>query len=66
MKMKPSVGPVERAFQIASSGKAESIDDICKQLRGEGYSTEHIFGRYLLAQLRSSLRSANGETLSPK
>ncbi len=48
--------PLERAFQIARSGKANALSDIRKALKSEGYSEEGIYGPYLLKQLRILMR----------
>jgi hypothetical protein len=42
---------IERAFQLASSGKFESIDQIKKQLNREGFDGSRIAGPTLLGQL---------------
>jgi len=46
-------GVIERAFQIAKSGKVSSIKDLRAQLAGEGYSnaTVVISGRSLGQQI---------------
>jgi hypothetical protein len=46
---------IERAFQLASSGKYESIRQIQNQLSREGYDATRVAGRTLLAQLNELL-----------
>ena len=45
--MDHSVTALERAFQVAKSGKCSSIADLKKQLRAEGYPIAQITGRTL-------------------
>lgn len=49
---------IERAFQIAESGKAATVEEIARCLNREGYSTSVITGPALLKQLRERI-SAN-------
>jgi hypothetical protein len=53
--MEQNVGAVERAFQLAKSGKFRSVTEIERQVRVEGYSADQISGRTLLKQLRALL-----------
>ena len=50
--MDPNLTPLERAFQIARSGKANTTSDIRKVLKAEGYSEDGLNGPYLFKQLR--------------
>ena len=43
---------IERAFDLAGSGRCESIGDVRKQLRGEGDPERTLTGPSLLRQLR--------------
>ena len=52
---------VERAFQLANSGKFESVGQIQKQLSREGYDAARISGRTLLAQLNSLISKRDGQ-----
>jgi len=45
-----STSPLERAFQLAKSGKYASVDDIKTQLGKEGYSDNQVTGRQLSQQ----------------
>jgi hypothetical protein len=56
--MKLPATALERAFQLAKSGSYASLDDIKKQLKAEGYSTEQITGRVLSKQLRVLIQTA--------
>jgi len=49
---------LERAFQLAKSGRCGSLDDIRNQLRSEGYSTAYITGKGLVTQLRALIETA--------
>ena len=43
---------LERAFQLAESGRVASVTEIVSALKHEGYGTDQVQGRQLLAQLR--------------
>jgi hypothetical protein len=47
---------LERAFELAKSGRFTSIDDLIVRLRAEGYSTVSVVGPMLLRQLRALIR----------
>jgi hypothetical protein len=51
---------VERAFQLAASGDCQSIPEMEKQLKREGFSSvsEHLRGGTLRKQLKTILASA--------
>jgi hypothetical protein len=49
---------IERAFQIAKSGEADSMRDIRRLLKREGYRDAHIEGLSLSRQLRRLMRDA--------
>ncbi len=53
--------PLERAFQIARSGKANTMSDIRKALKSEGYSEEGLSGPYLFKQLRVLMKLSVGK-----
>ena len=50
---------VERAFQLAASGRPNSIDDIKQELKKEHYSTGQITGGALKKQLLALIRAAH-------
>ena len=54
---------LERAFQLARSGKCSSLADLKKQLRIEGYSIAQITGPTLLKQLGVLIKMARSYTL---
>jgi hypothetical protein len=51
---------IERAFQLARTGRYASIDELKKKLRAEGYSVATITGPTLLRQLRELIKAARG------
>jgi hypothetical protein len=48
----------ERAFELAHSGEADSIDEIRVQLRSEGYAALVLLAPQLLKQLRLAMDEA--------
>jgi hypothetical protein len=56
--MDPNITALERAFQLARSGRYGSIGDIRKRLSDEGYAGYLIRGPVLMAQLRALIREA--------
>jgi len=52
---------IERAFDLARSGKASSVTDIVTSLKREGYSAEQIQGASLRRQLAALIKSARLE-----
>jgi hypothetical protein len=57
--MKAHTSELERAFQLAASGKHLTVDEIRKQLFKEGYSNNQVSGRQLIAQLRALIQAAH-------
>ncbi len=53
--------PLERAFEIARSGKANTTSDIRKVLKSEGYSEDGLYGPFLLRQLRILMKLSAGK-----
>jgi hypothetical protein len=51
--------PLERAFQLARSGKFSSVSDIRKQLASERFPTEQMSGGTLLRQLRLIIKASD-------
>jgi hypothetical protein len=49
---------LERAFQLAKSGRCGSVRDIREQLRSEGYSIGQIIGKTLSKQLQALIQTA--------
>jgi len=56
--MDPKKTALERAFEIAASGKAASIHDIRRTMKSEGYICDQLTGSALLAQLRELMKKA--------
>jgi hypothetical protein len=52
---------LERAFQLAKSGRCGSIEVIRLQLKTEGYYTDQIIGKGLSKQLRAIIKSVTTE-----
>jgi hypothetical protein len=54
------VSALERAFQLARSGRLATVDDIKKQLKQEGYEVSSAYaGRSLRSQLRDLIKAAH-------
>jgi len=49
---------LERAFELARSGKCLFLSDIIKQLKLESYNVSHIEGRALKKQLTQLIEEA--------
>jgi len=59
---RPSV--IERAFQVAKSGKVSNTEQLRKQLRQEGYSnTDSLRGRSLLQQISRMIGEAKSASI---
>jgi hypothetical protein len=56
--MDQSKTTLERAFELAKSGKVASVTDIRAQLKGEGYVQQQIEGPALGRQLRNLIAKA--------
>ena len=59
--MDSKVSALERAFQLAESGRLATVDDIKKQLKQEGYEVifSIITGPSLRSQLRDLIKAAH-------
>ena len=55
--MNSNMTSLERAFELAKSGECESITDIVRRLKSEGYSTAQITGPTLSRQLRAHIKA---------
>ena len=59
---------LERAFELARSGRCPNLDDLRRQLQQEGYHgvEEHLRGTMLRRQLRALIQNAgpNAPTVS--
>jgi hypothetical protein len=58
MNSKPTA--IERAFQLAKSGRYASVANLRKTLEAEGYPKEHFSGPTMRKQLEGLIRSAQG------
>jgi hypothetical protein len=58
MDEKPTA--IERAFQLAKTGRYASVANLRKTLAAEGYSKEHFSGPAMRKQLEGLIRSAQG------
>jgi ABC-type protease/lipase transport system fused ATPase/permease subunit len=57
--MDPKVSALERAFQLARSGRVANVDDIKKRLKLEGYDQQVVDGGpSLTSQLRNRIKAA--------
>jgi hypothetical protein len=58
---------LERAFQLAKSGRPSTVDDIKKTLNSEGYFSDQIQGKALSNHLRALIQAARLPSLeAPK
>jgi hypothetical protein len=64
--MDHNITALERAFQLAESGECDSVEDLKKRLKAEGYSTKQIVGRELARQLRGLITVARAKDDGPK
>ncbi len=52
----PNTSVIERAFQLAKSGRCSAVQDIRYCLKIEGYSDAQVTGTTLLRQLRTLIK----------
>ena len=55
---------LERAFELAGSGRCATVADIKRKLREEGYMDDQIEGPQLFGQLNSIMKKTNREQSS--
>ena len=60
--MAKSTTVLERAFQLAKTGQCDSLDELKRGLRDEGYSDVAIWGSTLLKQLRTLIKQAEDQS----
>ena len=60
--MEPNVTALERAFELARSGRCRTMKEIRDCLRAEGYSQNVVIGKYLSAQLGRLMLEATPES----
>ncbi len=51
---------IERAFELANSGRCDTVGDIRRRLKQEGYSGDGLTGSSILAQLRTIIKGRRG------
>ena len=56
--MQADTTAIERAFDLAKSGKFKTVLAIRRELSREGYSTIQIAGPVLMRQLRDAMKAA--------
>ena len=52
------VSQLERAFQLAQSGRCTTVADIKRKLREEGYQDDQVEGPRLFGQLNSLMKKS--------
>lgn len=52
---------LERAFELARSGKYRTIRELIRELSSEGYSAEQVEGKQVRAQLLRLVRAPKAE-----
>jgi hypothetical protein len=57
---------LERAFELARSGKFARLSDIARQLGAEGYSIDQLEGRHLRKQMLALIAEATRSQVVPK
>ena len=57
---------MERAFELARSGKPRRTQDVIAALKREGYTTEQIQGPALMRQLVTLIKAARSDSPSAK
>lgn len=56
--MDPNKTALERAFELAASGKCRSIDALRKALKAEGYDQYALYGFAMSKQLLAIMKGA--------
>ncbi len=66
--MDHKISALERAFQLARSGRVIDVDDIRQELRREGYDERAVMdgGPLLKSQLRELIKAAHLEVGRPR
>jgi len=60
--MKPNVTSMERAFELAKSGRFRTTSEIKTRLRTEGYWSETVDGHTLISHLNALMRMARAKS----
>lgn len=53
---------LERAFELAGSGRCATVAEIKRKLREEGYMDDQVEGPLLFGQLNSLMKKSNRES----
>ncbi len=56
--MDSHVSQLERAFELANSGRCNTVADIKRKLREEGYMDDQVEGPLLFGQLNSLIKKS--------
>ena len=64
--MKPGVSVLERAFELAKTGRFNSVSELQTALSAEGYVSSSVIGPALRRQLLTLIREANGGKPRPR
>jgi hypothetical protein len=60
--MQPNMTAIERAFELARSGRFSNASEVKRAVAAEGYSASQIEGPALMRQLRELIQSARPTT----
>lgn len=60
--MDPRISQLERAFELARSGRFSTVAEIKRKLREEGYMDDQVEGPLLFGQLNSLMKKAARES----
>jgi hypothetical protein len=64
--MESGISAIERAFQLARSGRVKDVNEIRLVLQREGYDTGQLQGPALLTQLRDAIKIAWTNVHAPR
>ena len=56
--MDSRISQLERAFELARSGRCATVAEIKRKLREEGYLDDQVEGRLLFSQLNSLMKKS--------
>jgi transketolase N-terminal domain/subunit len=60
--MDQNTSALERAFQLAKSGRCASVQDVKRDMKKEGYSVSQVTGRMLQKQLNALIEEARSNS----
>lgn len=61
--MNTSKTPLERAFELARTGRYMTVAEVKAAMSAEGYGTEQVTGPTLMKQLRGIIAESKEETI---